>query len=43
MEGDGLFDFSPEDTKLGFIILAAGLAVYGVMAFFEHRRAAQKA
>ena len=42
MEGDGLFDFSPEDTKLGFIILAAGLAVYGVMAFFEHRRAPQK-
>ena len=39
MEGDGLFDMSLDDAKLGAIIIAAGLAVFGVMAFFERRRA----
>jgi len=39
MEGEGLFDISKEDTILGFIILAAGIAIYGVMAFLERRRA----
>lgn len=40
MDGEGLFDFSLEDTYLGLIILAAGLAVFGVMAFLERRRVA---
>lgn len=35
MEGEGLFDFSLEDTYLGLIILAFGLAFFGVMLFFE--------
>ena len=35
MEGEPLFDLSKEDTLLGFIILAAGLAVYGVLALKE--------
>ncbi len=39
MEGEGLFDISWEDTILGGIILAAGLAVFGVMSFLERRRA----
>ena len=39
MEGEGFFDISWEDTILGGIILAAGLAVFGVMAFLERRRA----
>ena len=32
MEGDGLFDLSREDTILGAIILASGLAVFAVLA-----------
>lgn len=39
MEGDGLLDLSQEDAILGGIILAAGLAVFGVMAFLERRSA----
>ena len=39
MEGEGLFDISWEDTILCGIILAAGLAVFGVMSFLERRRA----
>ncbi len=39
MDGEGLLDLSWEDTILGFIILAAGLAVFGIMTFFERRRA----
>ena len=35
MEGEGLFDFSLEDTYLGFIILAFGLALFGVLLFVE--------
>ena len=35
MEGEGLFDFSLDDTYLGLIILAFGLAFFGVMLFFE--------
>ena len=35
MEGEGLFDLSLEDTYLGLIILAFGLAFFGVMLFFE--------
>ena len=35
MEGEGLFDLSVEDMYLGFIILAFGLAFFGVMLFFE--------
>ena len=37
MEGEGLFDISKEDTILGCYILAAGLALFGVMSFFERR------
>lgn len=32
MEGEGLFDLSREDTILGAIILASGLAVFAVLA-----------
>ncbi len=39
MDGEGLLDLSWEDTILGFIILAAGLAVFGIMTFLERRRA----
>jgi len=35
MEGEALFDISKEDTLLGFIILAAGLIVYGALALKE--------
>lgn len=35
MEGEGLFDFSLEDTYLGLIILAFGLALFGVLLFVE--------
>ena len=35
LEGDDLFDLSVEDMYLGFIILAFGLAFFGVMLFFE--------
>ena len=37
MEGEGLFDISREDAYLGLIVLAAGLAVFGVLALFERR------
>ena len=42
MDGEGLFDLSREDAILGAIIFAAGLAVYGVLAFRERRRHAAK-
>ena len=32
MEGEGLFDLSREDTILGAIILASGLAVFAVLS-----------
>ena len=32
MEGEGLFDMSREDAILGAIILAAGFAVFAVLA-----------
>ena len=32
LEGEGLFDISVEDTVLGFIILAAGLLLFGVLS-----------
>ena len=35
MEGEGLFDLSVEDMYLGFIILAFGLALFGVLLFVE--------
>ena len=35
-----MFDLSLKDTVLGCIILAAGLAVFGVLSFFERRRTA---
>ena len=37
MEGEPLFDLGHEDVVLGYIILAAGLAVYGVLALRERR------
>lgn len=35
MEGEGLLDMSREDAVLGTIILAAGLAVFGVLSAGE--------
>ena len=35
LEGDDLFDLSVEDMYLGFIILAFGLALFGVLLFVE--------
>ena len=40
MEGEGFFDLSREDAVLGVIILAAGVALYAVLAVLERRRAA---
>ena len=37
MEGEGLFDLSREDAVLGAIILAAGLAVFGVLSLMDRR------
>ena len=34
-DGEGLFDISREDTILGFIILAAGLLVFGALSLKE--------
>ncbi len=34
-DGEGLFDISREDTVLGFIILAAGLLVFGALSLKE--------
>ena len=36
MEGEGLFDMSREDTVLGAIILASGLAVFAVLSLRDH-------
>ena len=41
MEGDGLFDLSREDTILGAIILASGLAVFAVLAVRDRMLAAR--
>ena len=41
MEGEGLFDLSREDTILGAIILASGLAVFAVLAVRERMLAAR--
>ena len=35
MEGEGLFDISREDTILGVIIIAAGLAAFAVFAAID--------
>ena len=35
MEGEGLFDLSVEDMYLGFIVLAFGLALFGVLMLVE--------
>ena len=35
MDGDELFDLSVEDMYLGFIVLAFGLAFFGVMLCIE--------
>lgn len=44
LEGEGFFDISVEDTILGAIILAAGLAVFGALSAKEKfARKAQKA
>ena len=42
MEGDGLLDLSREDAVLGAIILAAGLAVFAVLAVRERLLAARQ-
>ena len=42
MEGEGLFDLSREDAVLGAIILAAGLAVFAVLAVHERLLAARQ-
>ena len=41
MEGEGLFDLSREDTILGAIILASGLAVFAVLAVRDRMLAAR--
>ena len=38
MDGEALFDISREDTVLGFIILGAGLLVFGAISLFGHRQ-----
>ncbi len=43
MDGEGLLDLSREDAILGAIILAAGLAVYGVLVFREKKHNGQTA
>ena len=40
MEGEPLFDISAHDAVLGLVVLAAGLAVFGVLSFLQGRRAA---
>ena len=35
LEGDPLFDISRKDTILGFIILAAGMSLFGVLSLKE--------
>jgi hypothetical protein len=40
MDGEGLLDLSREDAILGAIILAAGIAVYAVLALRERRHIA---
>ena len=37
LEGEPFFDISSEDTVLGFIIVACGLAVFAVLAALEKR------
>ena len=37
LEGEPFFDISSEDTLLGFIIVACGLAVFAVLAAIEKR------
>ena len=39
LDGEPLFDFSREDTVLGFIILGAGLLVYAALAIIGRRTA----
>ena len=38
MDGEPLLDISKEDTVLGFIILAAGLLVFGAMRLLALRK-----
>ena len=38
MDGEALFDISREDTVLGFIILGAGLLVFGALSLFGRRQ-----
>lgn len=42
-EAPQLLDLSREDAILGVIILAAGLAVFGVLSFMERRSAVRAA
>ena len=41
MEGEGLFDMSREDTVLGAIILASGLAVFAVLSLRDRMLASR--
>jgi hypothetical protein len=38
LDGEALFDISREDTVLGFIILGAGLLVFGALSLFGRRQ-----
>ncbi|MBP5697473.1 MAG: hypothetical protein J6X11_12635 [Treponema sp.] len=40
LEGEGFFDISLEDTILGVIILASGLAVFMLHSLWQKRKAA---
>ena len=42
LEGEGFFDISMEDTILGGIILASGLAVFVVLSIIEKRKAVKQ-
>lgn len=37
LDGEPFFDISSEDTVLGFIIVACGLAIFAVLAALEKR------
>jgi len=39
IDGEALLDMSWRDAKLGAIVLAAGLAVFGTLSFAKGRRA----
>ena len=41
LEGEAFFDISMEDTILGFIILGAGLVIFGFMLLIDKAKKAR--